>query len=353
MEHKQFDALLVAGEGKDSYKVYHRHKAFLPIEGKCVLSHVVQALQGAQAIRRIIIIGPREAILRHLQQDGLNFIDPKPIEVLEQKRSLYENVWHGFLHTLPEIVPEDELNDSVYRDRAVLVVPCDAPLVTSHEIDYFIQNADLEHYDQILGLTPEENLMPFYPQPGKPGVRMAYLHLKEHRYRINNLHLVKPVRIGNRHYIHQMYHYRYQRNLKNVILFGWEIIGKDKKGRYRYYIGLSLGLFFSWLKIPFLVRLFRSWVPKQGLEECISSIMDTRFMGLESPLPGSALDIDNARDYEAIKLRFKEWRSYLSRLGDLYPLPQKRRESTEWIAPSSPRKPTPGVTLPKADARTT
>ena len=33
MELKQYDALLVAGEGKDSYKVNHRHKAFLPIEG--------------------------------------------------------------------------------------------------------------------------------------------------------------------------------------------------------------------------------------------------------------------------------------------------------------------------------
>jgi len=353
MELKQYDALLVAGEGKDSYKVYHQHKAFLPIEGKCVISYVIEALQGAESVRSITITGPRDALLKHLDTDGINRISPKPIHILEQKRNLYENVWHSFLHTLPKEVSESELENSPYRDQAVLVVPCDSPLITSHEIDYFIQNSDLESYDLITGLTPEKSLRPFYPEPGKPGVQMAYLHLKEHRYRINNLHMVKPAQIGNRHYIQQMYHYRYQRNFKNVILFGWKIIGKDKKSRYRYYIGLLLGLFFSWMNLKPLVRFFRSWVPKQGLEECISNIMDTRFMGLESPLPGAALDIDNAHDYEAIKLRFHDWQAYLHRLSDLYPLPLTRRSNASWTVKASARKSSPGVSIPQVDARTT
>jgi molybdopterin-guanine dinucleotide biosynthesis protein A len=353
MEIKQYDALLVAGEGKDSYKVYHQHKAFLSIEGKCVISYVIEALQKAESVRSITITGPRDALLKHLDADGINRISPKPIHVMEQKRNLYENVWHSFLHTLPEEVPEDELENSPYRDQAVLVVPCDSPLITSHEIDYFIENSDLKNYDLLSGLTPEESLRAFYPEPGKPGVEMAYLHLKERRYRISNLHLVKPIRIRNRHYVQQMYQYRYQRNFKNVILFGWEIIGKDKKSRYKYYIGLLLGLFFSWLNIKPLVRFFRSWVPKQGLEECISNIMDTRFIGLESPLPGAALDIDNAQDYEAIKLRFKDWKAYLSRLSDLHPLPLTRWNKAQWAVKTSSRKMSPGVSIPRVDAGTT
>ncbi len=353
MELKQYDALLVAGEGKDSYKVNHRHKAFLPIQGKCVISYVIEALQKAQSVRSITIIGPKKEILEHMETDGINSDRPKPIQVLEQKRNLYENVWHGFLSTLPEEWPEQELENSPYRDKAVLVVPCDSPLITPHEIDYFVQSSDLENYDQVLGMTPEEGLRAFYPEPGKPGIQMAYLHLKEQRYRINNLHLVKPIRIGNRHHIQQMYHYRYQRNFKNVILFGWEIIGKDKKGRYRFYIGLLLGLFFSWLNIQFLVRFFRSWVPKRGLEDCISNIMDTRFMGLESPFPGAALDIDNARDYEAIKLRFKEWQDTLNQLADLHPLPVTRRDPAQWPVTASSRKSSSGIGLPQVDAGTT
>jgi GTP:adenosylcobinamide-phosphate guanylyltransferase len=353
MELKQYDALLVAGEGKDSYKVYHQHKAFLPIDGKCVISYVIEALQGAESVRSITIAGPRDALLKHLDADGINCVSPKPIHILEQKQNLYENVWHSFLHNLPEGISENELENSPYRDRAVLVVPCDSPLITSHEIDYFIQNSDLENYDLITGLTPEKKLMPFYPEPGKPGVQMAYLHLKEQRYRINNLHLVKPIRIGNRHYVQQMYHYRYQRNFKNVVLFGWKIIGKDKKSRYRYYIGLLLGLFFSWMNIKPLVRFFRAWVPKKGLEECISNIMDTRFMGLESPLPGAALDIDNAQDYEAIKLRLHDWQAYLHRLSDRYPLPLTRRNKAPWTVKTASRKSSLGVSIPQVDARTT
>ena len=353
MKLNQYDALLVAGEGKNSYKVYHQHKAFLPIEGKCVISYVIEALQGAESVRSITITGQRDALLKHLDADGINRVSPKPIHILEQKRNLYENVWHSFLHTLPEEIPESEQGNSPYRDRAVLVVPCDSPLITSHEIDYFIQNSDLENYDLITGLTPEKSLMPFYPDPEKPGVQMAYLHLKEQRYRINNLHLVKPILIGNRHYVQQMYQYRYQRNFKNVVLFGWEIIGKDKKSRYRYYIGLLLGLFFSWMNIKPLVRFFRSWVPKKGLEESISNIMDTRFTGLESPLPGAALDIDNAQDYEAIKLRFQDWQTDLHRLSDLYPLPLTRKNKAPWTVKTTSRKSSSGALTPQVDARTT
>ena len=353
MELQQYDALLVAGEGKDSYKVHHQHKAFLQIKGKCVISYVIEALQGAKSVRSITITGPRDAILKHLDADGIDRNSPKPIHILEQKQNLYENVWHSFLHTLPEEVPEKELENSPYRDRTVLVVPCDSPLITSHEIDYFILNSDLEKYDLITGLTPEKSLMPFYPEPGKPGVQMAYLHLKEHRYRINNLHLVKPIRIGNRHYVQNMYQYRYQRNFKNVVLFGWEIIGKDKKSRYRYYIGLLLGLFFSWMNVKPLVRFFRSWVPKQGLEECISNIMNTRFIGLESPLPGAALDIDNAQDYEAIKLRLHDWQAYMHRLSDLYPLPLTRRNTAPRTVKTASRKSSSGIPIPQVDVRTT
>jgi len=353
MEIKQYDALLVAGEGKNSYKVHHQHKAFLPIEGKCVISYVIEALQGSESVRSITITGQRDALLKHLDADGINRTSPKPIHILEQKRNLYENVWHSFLHTLPEGTSENELENSPYRDRTVLVVPCDSPLITSHEIDYFIQSSELENYDLITGLTPEKSLKPFYPEPGKPGVQMAYLHLKEQRYRINNLHLVKPIRIGNRHYVQQMYQYRYQRNFKNVVLFGWDLIGKDKKSRYRYYIGLLLGLFFSWMNIKPLVRFFRSWVPKKGLEESISNIMDTRFMGLESPLPGAALDIDNARDYEAIKLRFHDWQAYLHRLYDLYPLPLTRQDKAPRTVNTTTRKSSSGVPIPQMDARTT
>jgi hypothetical protein len=111
-----------------------------------------------------------------------------------------------------------------------------------------------------------------------------------------------------------MYQYRYQRNFKNLILFGLSLFGKDRWEHYRYYIGLQMCLLFASLGMDSLVRYFKNWTPKRELELSISTILKTRFMGLEVPFPGAALDIDNDRDYETIKARFDEWREDLSRL---------------------------------------
>ena len=47
------------------------------------------------------------------------------------------------------------------------------------------------------------------------------------------------------------------------------------------------------------------------MENCISSLLNTRFKGLEVPYPGAALDIDRDSDYEAIKTRYNEWHDLL------------------------------------------
>jgi hypothetical protein len=183
--------------------------------------------------------------------------------------------------------------------------------MTPQEVEYFVSHANMENYDHVLGLVSRKKLKYFYPQEGKPGIKMAYLHIKEDSFRINNLHLVKPLRIENREYIQKMYQYRYQRNFKNLVLFALSIFGKDKARHYKNYIGLQLCLFFASLRLGFLVNYFRRFNPKKVLEQRICTIMKTRFMALEVPYPGAALDIDNAKDYESMKARFDEWWKYL------------------------------------------
>lgn len=312
---KKFDAILVAGEGESSYKVYHRHKAFLKIDGKCIISYVVETLQQVESIKNIYIVGLKDKLQQTLSEDNIDFKYPKPLYIVEQKNNLYENIWHTFLKTLPNEGDMPDLEHPSCKDAAVLIVPCDAPLIAPDEVEYFITNCDLENYDHVLGVVSEQNLEYFYPRGDLPGIKMAYLHVREKSYRINNLHLVKPLRILNREYIKEMYQYRYQRNIKNVILFGLKLIGKDKLERFKYYIGLESCLLFASLGMKSLVEYFRVWTPKKEFEQCISKIMNTRFMALEIPFPGAVLDIDNSRDYETVKARFKEWRDYLNRPG--------------------------------------
>ena len=309
---KKFDAILVAGEGESSYKVYHQHKAFLKINGKCIINYVVDALQKVNSIREIYIVGLQDRLKEVFEEGGRDFEYSKPIHIVPQRSNLYENIWHTFLQTIPDSENIPDLKNSTYADKAVLIVPCDSPLLTPHEVEYFINHSDIANQDHVLGLTSRKILEFFNPRDGKPGIKMSYLHLKENSFRINNLHLVKPVRIENREYIQKMYQYRYQRNFKNLVLFGLSLLGKDKAKHYQYYFGLQMCLLFASLGVESMVEVFRSLTPKTALEKSISTILKTRFIGLEVPFGGAALDIDNDRDYEAMKTRFNEWREYLS-----------------------------------------
>jgi len=309
---KKFDAVLVAGQGESSYKVYHQHKAFLKINNKCIINYVVDALQKVNSIRDIYIVGLHDKLNEIFKKNTADFDYPKPIHIVPQRSNLYENIWHTFQLTIPDGENLQVLENSAYADKAVLIVPCDSPLLTPHEVEHFITHSQIENHDHVLGLTSKRNLEFFYPRDGKPGIKMAYLHLKENSYRINNLHLVKPIRIENREYIQKMYQYRHQRTFKNMVLFGLSLLGKDKAKHYQYYLGLQMGLLFASLGLESMVRVFRSLTPKQALEKSISNILKARFMGLEVPYAGAALDIDNDRDYEAIKIRFNEWREYLN-----------------------------------------
>ena len=311
---EKYDAILLAGEGESSYKVYHQHKAFLKINDKCIINYVIEALQQVESIKDIYIVGSKSKLEQTLNESEVDFHYPKTIHLVEQQANLYENIFHTFLKTIPS--GEDslvaDLEVSQHRDKAVLIVPCDSPLLTPHEVGYFISHGDTNSYDHILGLIPEKALKKFYPKGNLPGIKMAYLHLKENNYRINNLHLVKPLRIANRKYVQKMYQYRYQRDFKKIILFGRNLFGKIKLKHYRCYMGLQLCQFFSSIGWKFAVKYFKKWTAKQDMENCISSLLNTRFKGLEVPYPGAALDIDRDSDYEAIKVRYDEWHDFLN-----------------------------------------
>ncbi len=307
---KKYDAILLAGEGKSSYKVHHRNKAFLTINGNCLIHYVVETLQKVESIQDIYVVGPKEKLQQAFLSGRIDLKSPKRIHIVEQKTNIYENIWHTFLQSLRG--ENTKMPDTQsHRDRAVLIVPCDSPLITPQEVEYFISHADMEKYDHVMGLASRKKLRHFYPQNGKPGIKMAYIHFKEESFRVNNLHLVKPLRIENREYIQKMYQYRYQRNFKNLILFGFLLFGKDKLRHYKCYIGLQLCLFFANFGLHSLVDYFRHLNPRKELEKIVGTIMKTRFTTLEVPYPGAALDIDNAKDYEAMKICFDEWWKYI------------------------------------------
>ena len=94
---KTYDAILVAGEGKSSYKVHHQNKAFLTINGKCLVNYIVETLQQVESIQDIYVVGLKEKLQQVFLSGHVDLSYPKRIHIVEQRFNLYENVWHTFL----------------------------------------------------------------------------------------------------------------------------------------------------------------------------------------------------------------------------------------------------------------
>ncbi len=310
----QYDTVLVAGEGENSHSVLRQHKALLKIKDKFVIQLVIEALQQVPAIGNIYVAGPVPKLKTAFQEAGLNLSTPKKIHLVPQKSNLFENAWHAFLSSLPgyDEVPVPDLFE--HMEKAVLIVPCDAPLITPREVSHFIDHCDLERFDHIVGLTPEHRMIHFYPGNNQPGMKMAYLHMKEKNYRINNLHMVRPMKVIQRQHINTLYAFRYQKNIINAVLLGIYLAGKEQPRSLQYLSGLQLALLSRRLGFPKLTKLFSRWTPKEDLEAAISGLMKTRFCGLEVPFPGAALDIDNDTDFRTMGIMFDQWREYLTKL---------------------------------------
>ncbi len=311
----QYDAILMAGEGEDSHRVCGQHKALLKIKGKYVIQHVIETLQQVSAIGSIYVAGPVPKLTAAFQSAGINLGTPKKIHLVQQKSNLFENGWHAFLNSIPGYAEDPIMDLSAYREKAVLIVPCDAPLITPREIEYFTGHCDLDRYDYFLGLTPEQAMAPFYPQGGKPGMKMAYLHMQEKNYRINNLHMVRPIKVFQRRHVNTMYAFRYQKNIINAVLLAIYLMTKEQPRSLQFLSGLQLAMLCRRLHFPKLTKFFSRWTPKKDLERAISGLMDTRFCGLEVPYPGAALDIDNDRDYHTMGIMYDQWHKYIADLA--------------------------------------
>jgi hypothetical protein len=242
-----------------------------------------------------------------------------PVTIIEQGNSLYDNVWNAFLHTLPGYEPGMDWHPyaETAADKAVLVMPGDIPLATPDEIDAFVDHCDLTRYDYFVGLTPESALEPYAPRTDQSGIRMAHYPLRDMKVRQNNLHLVKPLRMANRHYIQCVYNYRYQKRWSDILKLCWQIIIlPDVSWRcFRAFICLHASHVITqlgWGTFPPFQPLF---LDLPMLASHISQALQTRVAMVPTYYGGCALDVDNAEHYEAICTNFTRWLAYQERLA--------------------------------------
>jgi GTP:adenosylcobinamide-phosphate guanylyltransferase len=305
-------AVLLAGDRGASRAVRGESKAFIEVAGKPMVVHVLEALLHTPEVSEVYLVGDPLRLEGALAEHGcllLAAARSRPVHIVPQRETLYQNVWHTFLRTLPEGQPRE--------DHPILVVPSDIPLAVPEEISGFVQESMRMDADYVVGVTPDFALERFAPREGEPGISMAYFNLAEGRFRQNNLHLVRPLRFGNRHYVQDMYEHRYQKEFGNMVRLGLRIMRRE----YRHlwvlflYALLHLAGVLDRRGHPRLSRWVRARLPLARVERAMSGVLKTRFRIATTLLGGAAADVDNEVDLEAAEKMFHRWKEMQARLS--------------------------------------
>lgn len=304
---KPMDALLLCGDKGANRPVMGESKAFLFLHGKPLFVYPLEALEASPFIGRVFIVGNKtrlDACLARRKTPG-----PKPVLTVEQRSNLLANVWEGFLETLDGYEPGDEERRPELKDKLVFILPGDAPLISPEDIGDFLERADMEKYDHVIGFSTRDAMSGFYPSGDKPGIKMAYIHMREGAFRINNLHVARPFACANRQAIQLMYNSRYQKDIRNIIKLSRDMWAHHVKlHSLALYFMMQLSLFCSYLGLNRLRDFFRRRAPIDSVAASAGRILGMRVGYVITDRCGAALDIDNERDYETMKLRFFEWK---------------------------------------------
>lgn len=305
------DAVIAAGDGKAARRVFKRNKALLDVAGKPIIRYIVEILLACRDIDRIVVVGPKERF-----EEVIGDLD---VDIVEQKRSLAENGWKGFLQTIPEYRKTRELTFDIiegYRNKHALFLSGDIPLLSVQEVEEFISKCDMNSYDYVAGITSEEILKLFGPRKGRPGIKMATFHTRDGNFRQNNLHMARPfVLIESIDLVLKAYEYRYQKEFLNIVKTLIEIIrlGPGNIGKtLGMYLLLQICAGLDALGFGQLAHIMSFPVTLERVERILSRILKARCKIVETTVGGAALDVDNEKDFMILSVMYRDWLNQIS-----------------------------------------
>ncbi len=329
----KIDIVILAGDRRASLLIDDDNKAFVSVNNKPSIVHTLKSFLSAEHTGNIVIAGPKTRLEKTLTEH--NLFPDRRIKIIEQKESLIENGEAGYIEALKfnDSDQNHENTDSVsdkhinlnyldrekYKEKAILISSCDIPVITSHEIDEFILNADLSKYDYIIGLCGEESLKYYYPNNTFPGMILNYFHLKEGNYRVNNMNIVKPLKIERLDYIEKMYEVRYQKKFFNMIklLISIMFSGRGVLRAFFKALKLHLALYCYDRGYEKFYPRFKESVSIEKIFRSIGKILGTRASYIITSYGGAALDIDHPEDRDVIEEMYESWVSHQKELHNI------------------------------------
>ena len=157
------DAIVIAGGIPNPEEPLYpltqgRSKALLEIAGQPMIQWVLDALGGAQTIRRVVVVG--------LEPDNVPvpLHCRKTISFLPNQGGMLPNVTSG----VQWVVDQDA------SAQHALIVSSDVPAVTPEAIDWIVENSLQTNHEVYYALIPQAAMEQRFP-----GSRRSYFHFKE------------------------------------------------------------------------------------------------------------------------------------------------------------------------------
>lgn len=165
----KIDAIVLAGSSNNGpLREYSSvsNEALIPIGNRIMVDYVISALQNAQSIGQIVVVGPVAELKEYYKEEGEFILAPAG-------QTAVESFQNGLAHLNPQ--------------GHVLVTTGDIPLLKPEAVESFIAKCAPFDADVYYPIVSKEVNEKYYP-----GVKRTYVALKEGTFTGGNIFLVNP-----------------------------------------------------------------------------------------------------------------------------------------------------------------
>jgi len=299
------DAVVLAGTHQNPKRlIAGRNKAFLKVGEQVLLRYVVAALQEAENIEQIFVVGPASEL--HAELAGFS----SSVKIIAQRGKMLTNCWAGI-----EASEESHRNDPVMpvEDRPLLIISSDLPLVTGRAVDDFIarcarlDNESDRPWAMLVGVVDEPGVKPFYPDEDKPGIKRPFVELAGGRLRLANIYIGRPRNLSHQDILQTGFSYRKAKDWRNVVALVYSFFRRPHGWHSAWLtMRIQLTLMLSAGK-GHLYRRLKAGNTESRVEKCISEVVGGPVKIVVTPYGGLSLDVDDEEDYRILDARYQEW----------------------------------------------
>ncbi len=305
------DAIVLSGTHQNTRRLIEgRNKAFLDIEGRPLVRHVVDALVSARHVGDIYVVGPVDDLEPALS-------GCPGVTLVPQEGKLLSNGWAAV--RAMEAAHAD-LPGQVVAERPLLLISCDLPLISPGSVDDFLERAaaldarDPESNAMIVGVAEEAGLRPFYPRENVPGLERPLVQLHEGLMRLSNIYVARPRKLKYSEFLQTSFSLRKAKDWHNVAKLVLSLFSQHG------------GWFAAWMTCRLqltamlrhgqgrLYRRLRRGNTLEKIEKGVSDVLGGPVRVVVSPYGGLSLDADDEEDFRVLRARYGEWMAVVEAL---------------------------------------